>query len=220
MISGKPHPRHSLGCAVHVRLLLALLAVFLSAPALAAWDVAALMTALASHPSGKARFTETKTLAMLNAPVVSTGELVYAPPDRLEKNTLTPKPESMVVERDTLTLERDGRKRELRLQQYPEILSIVQAVRGALLGNRSLLEQSYALALHGSRQDWRLVLTPLDAHLQRWVKQITVTGKDGEILGIETAQADGDRSVLQIEPLPQPSQQTPPASSPASGQAE
>jgi outer membrane lipoprotein-sorting protein len=182
-------------------LLLALLAAFLSAPALAAWDVAALMQALAGRPGGKVRFTETKTLAVLNAPVVSSGELIYNPPDRLEKNTLTPKPESLVVERDTLVLERDGRRRELRLQQYPEVLSIVEAVRGTLVGNRALLEQSYALALSGEAQGWQLTLKPLDERIRRWVKQITVTGRDGQITRIDTEQADGDKSVLQIEPL-------------------
>jgi hypothetical protein len=94
----------------------------------------------------------------------------------------------------------------------------VEAVRGTLLGNRALLEQSYALTLSGSRQDWRLVLKPQDARLLRWVKEIVVTGKDREISGIETEQADGDRSMLQIEPLPQQPQA--PASAPASGPAE
>jgi len=191
MISGKPR-----------NLLLALLIALPCAPACAAWDVAALMAAIAAHPAGKAKFTETKTLAVLDAPVVSSGELVHAPPDRLEKNTLAPKPESLVVERDMLTLERDGRKREVRLQQYPEILAIIEAVRGTLIGNRTLLEQYYELALTGSQQDWRLTLKPLDERMQRWVKQIVVTGRNGDILGIETEQADGDRSVMRIEPLP------------------
>jgi outer membrane lipoprotein-sorting protein len=183
-------------------LLLALAAVVLSAPALAAWDVTALMAVLAQHPAGKVRFTETKTLSVLDAPVVSTGELVYAPPDRLEKNTLKPKPESMMVERDTLVLERDGRQRKLNLQQYPEVLPIVEAVRGTLVGNRSLLEQYYALELDGDPQDWQLTLKPQDKRVQRWIKQITVIGKAGKIIRIDTEQADGDKSVLQIEPLP------------------
>ncbi|HPK31382.1 MAG: outer membrane lipoprotein carrier protein LolA [Ottowia sp.] len=169
-------------------------------PALAAWDVASLMAALGKHPAGKARFTETKTLSVLNAPVVSTGELVYSPPDRLEKNTLTPKPESLVVEHDNLVMVRDGRRRELRLQQYPEVLSIVEAVRGTLIGNRGLLEQYYALDLAGSQQGWQLTLKPLDERMKRWVRQIAVVGKAGEITSIETQQMDGDKSVLLIEP--------------------
>jgi len=194
MISG--NPRRS------PKLLLALAAVLLSTPALAAWDVASLMATLAHHPAGKVRFTETKTLSVLDAPVVSTGELIYAPPDRLEKNTLKPKPESMMVERDTLVLERDGRQRKLNLQQYPEVLPIIEAVRGTLVGNRSLLEQYYALEVDGDPQDWRLTLKPQDKRVQRWIKQITVIGKAGEITRIDTEQADGDKSVLQIEPLP------------------
>jgi len=183
------------------KLPLSLLAALLSAPALAAWDMPALMAALAAHPAGKTRFTETKTLSVLDAPVVSSGELVHAPPDRLEKNTLSPKPESLVVERDTLTLERDGRRREMRLRQYPEILAIIEAVRGMLTGNRELLEQYYEPALTGEPRDWRLVLKPRDERTQRWVRQIAITGKNGDILVIETEQADGDRSVMRIEPL-------------------
>jgi hypothetical protein len=181
--------------------LLALAIAWCGAPALAAWDVTALMAALAQRPAGKARFTEIKTLSMLDMPVTSTGELSYNPPDRLEKKTLTPKPESLVVERDTLVLERDGRRREVNLQQYPEVMSIVEAVRGTLVGNRGLLEQYYAMELKGSPQNWQLTLKPLEARVRRWVKEITVIGSDGEITRIDTEQTDGDKSVMQIQPL-------------------
>jgi outer membrane lipoprotein-sorting protein len=180
---------------------LALIMMLCCAPALAAWDVTALMAALGQHPAGKARFTETKTLSVLDAPVVSSGELLYSPPDRLEKNTLAPKPESLVVERDTLVLQRDGRRREVNLQQYPEVLSIVEAVRGTLIGNRALLEQYYALEVSGDAQSWQLVLRPQDERVLRWVKQITVIGKNGEITRIDTEQTDGDKSVMEIEPV-------------------
>jgi outer membrane lipoprotein-sorting protein len=180
---------------------LTLLAMPFCVPALAAWDVAALMTALADHPAGKARFTETKILSVLDTPVVSTGELIYSPPDRLEKNTLAPKPESLVVEGDTLVLERDGRRRELNLPQYPEAMSIVEAVRGTLIGNRSLLEQHYKLELKGDPRNWQLILKPREARVLRWVKEITVTGKAGEIIQIDTEQTDGDKSSLRIERL-------------------
>jgi outer membrane lipoprotein-sorting protein len=193
MISGNPRRRR--------KGVLVLIAMLFCIPALAAWDVAALMDVLARHPAGKARFTEIKTLAMLDAPVVSTGELIYSPPDRLEKNTVAPKSESLVVEGDTLVLERDGRRRELSLRQYPEALSIVEAVRGTLIGNRGLLEQHYKLALKGDPQNWQLILKPLEARVLRWVQEITVTGRAGEIIQIDTEQADGDKSSLRIEPL-------------------
>ena len=172
----------------------------LCAPAFADWDIPALMQQLAKHPSGRATFTETKTLRVLDQPVVSSGELIYSPPDRLEKNTLKPTRESLVIRGNDLTVERDGVKRQLRLPQYPEILAFVEALRGTLVGNRTLLEQHYALSLAGTEQDWRLALTPLDDRMRRWVKQIKVTGSDKGVSTVETLQADGDKSVIAITP--------------------
>jgi len=181
-------------------MVLAFFALVSVAPAWAQWNVDALMQGLARHPAGEARFTETKKLSMLDAPVVSSGTLLYSPPDRLEKNTLQPKPESLVLERDRLTVVRDGKKHELRLRQYPEVMGIVEAIRGTLMGNQTLLRQYYALQLSGSEANWRLVLTPADERTQRWVTQILISGKQNQISTIETLQADGDRSVMNIEP--------------------
>ena len=67
-------------------LLLALLAM----PALAAFDVGELMGELARHRGGRAKFVEKKTISLLDKPLVSTGEMSYSAPGRLEKRTLTP----------------------------------------------------------------------------------------------------------------------------------
>lgn len=176
------------------------LATGLCSTAWADWDIAALMQQLAKHPSGRAKFTETKTLAVLDQPVVSTGELVYSPPDRLEKLTRTPAPESLVIHGNDLTVVRDGVKRQLRLPQYPEILAFVEALRGTLVGSRTLLEQHYALSLTGTERDWRLSLIPLDDRMKRWVKQIKVNGTDKGVNAVETLQADGDKSLISITP--------------------
>lgn len=164
------------------------------------WDIPALMALLAQHPAGRARFTETKTLSLLDAPVVSSGTLSYQPPDKLEKHTLQPQAERLRVEGDRVFIERDDRRRELRLQQYPEVLSMVEAIRGTLIGNQALLASHYALRLSGAAPDWRLILTPRDERLSRWVTQIVVQGQQGEVRSIETIQADGDRSLMTIQP--------------------
>ena len=68
------------------------------------------------------------------------------------------------------------------------------------MGNQTLLRQYYALQLSGSEANWRLVLTPADERTQRWVTQVLISGKQNQISTIETLQADGDRSVMNIEP--------------------
>ena len=75
-------------------------------PVNAGWGVAQLMQTLAQRGPESARFVEKKYLAILDKPVESSGELRYVPPDRLEKRTLKPKPESLVLAGDQLSVER------------------------------------------------------------------------------------------------------------------
>ena len=70
------------------RLLATLVLALATTPALAAWDVAQLMTELARNRGGQALFTEKKYIALLDKPVISSGEMRYTAPDYLEKRTL------------------------------------------------------------------------------------------------------------------------------------
>ncbi|MFC5303231.1 outer membrane lipoprotein carrier protein LolA [Azospira restricta] len=173
----------------------------LAAPALAARDLATLMHDLAQHKGGRVRFVEKKYIALLDKPLVSSGEMTYTAPDRLEKRTLQPKPEVLVLDRDTLTLERGKQKFVLRLADQPEAQVFVDSIRGTLAGNRALLERSYALHLSGTRERWSLSLLPSDQRIAALVSRITVGGTRHQVDSIEYLQADGDRAVMTITPI-------------------
>ncbi len=163
------------------------------------WDLARLMQALSANGGGRVRFTETRHLALLDAPLESTGELVYVAPARLERHTETPQRESMVLDGDTLSLTRDGRTHTLRLQDYPEAAALIDSIRATLAGNRAALEKTYALSLSGTATQWALDLLPADPAVVKLVLRIRVTGSGGDVRGVEIFQADGDRSVMRIE---------------------
>jgi outer membrane lipoprotein-sorting protein len=167
--------------------------------AFAAWDLQQLMDSLAQNRSGRASFVETKRIAMLDKPVQSWGELLFIAPDRLEKRTLKPKPESMVVNGDALTVERGNQKHQLQLQTYPELAAFIDSIRGTLAGDRKALERSYRLDLDGSAENWTLKLLPLDERMQAVVKQVRIGGVRDQVKSIEVLQADGDSSLMVIE---------------------
>lgn len=164
----------------------------------AGWDLPALMTELARQPSGQAAFIEMRALSILDEPVVSRGELVFRAPGHLEKLTREPRPERLVVDGDQLLVEDARGQRQFALSQHPEIRVFVEALLGVLTGDSQRLGTHYELTLAGTRTDWRLRLVPRDAGARRWVREVTVTGSGGAIAGIETLQADGDRSTLSI----------------------
>lgn len=163
-----------------------------------------LMGELAQHPGGQARFVEKRHLALLDKPVLATGEMTYTAPDRLEKRTLTPKTETLLLDKDTLTVERDRRKLSINLSQRPEALAFVESIRGTLAGDRAALERNYRLQLSGTADTWTLTLVPSDARIAQLLQRVTISGTQRQVRHIEYLQADGDRTELAIEPLGQP----------------
>lgn len=167
-----------------------------------AWNLDRLMSTLAQHKSGRATFTETKYLSIATQPVESSGELVFVAPDHLEKHTLSPKPEHLVVDGDMLTVERNNRKFTLALARYPELGAFIDSIRATLAGNRFALEQVYKVALAGRGDDWTLTLTPLDSRMLKVVSTITLDGTRDMLRSVAIRQADGDRSVMRLQPVP------------------
>jgi len=181
-----------------------LLIGLLCSPVHAAWDVAQLMQSLAQNKSGRASFVEKKYLAVLEQPVESSGELLYTAPDRLEKRTLKPRPESMLIENGTLTVERGKRRMVLRMQDYPELAAFTESIRGTLAGDIAALRRVYNLELDGSPERWTLTLRPVETRMLAVVQRIRIGGSNAEVKTIEIEQADKDRSVMTIVPLTTP----------------
>lgn len=179
----------------------ALLGLGLSTGAHAAYSIEQLMTDLASHKGGRARFVEKRHMALLDKPVQASGEMVYSPPDRLEKRTLLPKPETLVLDKDMLSMERDKRKLTINLASRPEALAFVDSIRSTLSGNRRALEQNYTLNLQGESSQWVLTLVPSEPAIAALLQRITVSGGKNQVRHIEYLQVDGDRSEISIEPI-------------------
>lgn len=166
----------------------------------AAWDVQRLMRELGQVKASNARFTERRHLALLTAPLESSGTLVYVAPDRLEKHTLRPRPESMVLEREELTIESKDRKqrRTLLLKDYPVIWAFVESIRATLAGDLPTLSRFYQVGLDGGERRWRLTLKPKEPGMQEVVSEIRISGDRDSINAIEMIETGGDRSVMTI----------------------
>jgi hypothetical protein len=190
------------------RILLAVIAAALAAPAAAdgeAWGLTQLMHGFQAVKVSRAQFVERRYLGMLNEPLKSSGTLAYVAPDKLEKTTLTPRPERLALDGDRLTIDRgpDGEHRTLALSAHPEIAGVVESIRGTLAGDPSALERFYTLSLTGGPSDWTLRLEPKDATLRKLVSSIRIAGSVAAIHTIDTQESDGDRAEMIILEDPQ-----------------
>ena len=166
-----------------------------------AFDLPELMGLLARQKNGEARFTEQRFVRGLEGPLDASGTLSFQAPDRLTRRTLTPRPETMAVDGNTLTLSRGGRTRTLTLDSMPELLGMVEAMRSTLNGNTQTLQRYFRSTLTGSADKWALDLVPIDEKLAAQVRSLRLTGKGGEVLGIEMEFIGGDRSVMVVTPV-------------------
>lgn len=181
------------------RSILAALLLCLALPVQAAdIQLADLMQLLAQTKAAKATFVEKKYIGIVDAPVESSGELTFTAPDKLEKRTLKPKAEALALDGNQLTVDMAGKRRTIRLQDYPEVAAFVESIRGTLAGDRSALEKVYKLDLSGSREKWQLVLTPTQPRMAKVITRIRMQGQQADIRNIDFDQADGDRSEMVV----------------------
>jgi hypothetical protein len=185
-------------------LLACLLAAALGAAAAPAWTLERLLQGFAHKPAARASFVEKKSVRVLDRPLVSSGELRFEAPDRLEKRTLKPRPEVLRLDGDTLTLERGERRLQLSLRSHPAAGAFVESIRATLAGDRAALERVYDVRLEGSERSWALTLTPRDADIARLVERIRIAGQDAEVTVIEILQANGDSTLMSVQRLSAP----------------
>jgi len=162
------------------------------------WDFARLMAQLAQVQASRARYSEVRRVAVLQKPLQLSGTLLYARPALIEKRQILPFEEVIRVDGDRLTVEREGKTREIMLQNAPLIAGLVESLRATLAGDGSELERLYAIRVQGNRQRWTLALTPREAEIAGVVKSILIAGSDSRVARLEILEPSGDGSVMTI----------------------
>ncbi len=164
------------------------------------WDLAQLMQDLRQVKAARGRFVERRYLAILNAPLESSGTLLYVAPGRLEKHMLSPRQESLTLDGDTLLIENKetGQRRTVALQEQPVVWAFVESIRSTLAGDLQTLNRFYEVSLEGDASQWRLRLKPTEPRMREVASEIRVSGNSNWVGVIEILDAGGDRSVMTI----------------------
>ena len=159
-----------------------------------------LLQLLAARRHGHVAFTEVQQLAMLERPLQSSGELLYDAPDRLEKRTLKPKAQTLVLEHGVLTARRGQRTYVMELREHPQVAPFVESIRATLAGDRAALERSFRVQFDGTLAHWTLLLLPVSASLAGAVQDVRIEGERDVIHTVQIRQSDGDTSLLTLGP--------------------
>lgn len=194
--------------------LVSLAALTLPVRAQTTFDLVQLMQTLAQIKAGEATFTETRSVAMLERTLQSSGRLSFEAPDTFVRETLKPRREKVAVVGNQVTMSIGTRSRTVPLDSVPEAAVIMEAIRGTLTGNRDAIERSFTPLVTGTAQRWTLELKPRDPRLRELVVSVRLVGERALVREVTVAMSDGDRSVMTIEPI---KSMPAPAQTPASG---
>lgn len=161
--------------------------------AAAAVDAGWILQKLARPAPMRTAFVELRGSAMLKTPLRIEGEYQRPDQDTLVRVVRSPYAETTTLRHGEATIARAGKTpRKFSLSRVPELAGL-QASFGALLsGDRTMLEKHYRLTPQGTRQQWKLVLAPLDAQMKSSVRDITLYGRGAELRCIETRPLKGD----------------------------
>jgi hypothetical protein len=157
-----------------------------------------LLQLLATRRHGHVSFTEEHTFKLLTRPLQSSGELLYDAPDHLEKRTLLPRAETLILDHGNVTVQRGRRTSVLPLKEYPQIVPLVESVRATMAGDRAALEHYFSLQFNGNLDSWSLDLRPADPSIRSNVAEIRIHGARERLQTVEIDLSDGDRSVLTV----------------------
>lgn len=138
-------------------------------------------------------FTETRQLHALKRPLQSEGQLKFFPPDHVEKLTLLPVKDDVVIEGDTMQFQHgQADVRNIPLHLNPTLQIIVDTIRGPLEGNINLLQHYYILKADGNIGQWRLTLTPRTKEVAKIIQIVKLEGHNNVIEHTYLLQTNGD----------------------------
>ena len=181
-------------------MLLLCLPALCRAETVTSWDVRQLMQGLAQVKETKGKFVERKFLSVLKQPLEFSGTLLFQAPGHLEKHTLAPKMESLVLDQGVLTIDSKARniKRTLVLREYPAIWAFVESIRSTLAGDLPTLEHFYKIDLEGDAAHWKMRLQPIELKTREVMREIHINGRGNWVDNIETLESNGDRALMEI----------------------
>lgn len=164
-------------------------------------QLAELLDRMASSAGVEARFEETKELALLAAPLESSGVVYFAPPGRFARFTLHPGFTALVVDDEVMRM-REGRDGEfVDLSGNPIARVFVDNIVVLWSGDREKLERHYTAEFRGTLDAWELVVKPRREPLSRVIDAITLRGDSIALREMQVNEKDGDRSITRFETL-------------------
>ena len=163
-------------------------------------DIDALLAGLAKAPGLYAHFREEKHITLLQQPLISEGSIYFTPPAKFARHTEKPIASVMVIDGNQLQFGNADGQESVNLGANPVARLFADAFVMLLSGNRAGLEKIFKMQLTpkpgagaaGAAGDWKLVLTPRVAPMDKMIKELELRGRGLDLNELDVREASGD----------------------------
>ncbi len=156
-----------------------------------------LLRAFAAMPGLEAGFVEQKRMALLAAPLESSGRLYFTQPGLLTREVRRPSPSRVVITPDKLYARDATGKQMIDLRARPDVKLFVESFVRVLAGDRAGLEQIYEMRFTPG-DPWTLRLVPRGPPISKLIRAMEVSGRGLAVESVSVEETNGDASVTRI----------------------
>ena len=150
------------------------------------------------HAVVRAEFVQTKTMAALKRPLVTTGRLTFSREHGVLWQIEQPYRMTYVLGEDRIVeIGSDGVRRQRTLREVPGLAQVGRVFRALLAANATALQDYFTVAVNGETDRWQIQLVPRQAQMAQFLTGIELTGARF-VERIVIGESGGDSTQIQL----------------------
>ena len=159
-----------------------------------------LTQAAASMQCMNCRFTQQKTMAMLEQPSVAEGLMSYNSPDKMRWEYTSPYSFALVVDGEKITKITDGNEEVLDAKSGRMYQGIVNIIMSSATGKKLFDKTMFDVDIQDDSEFWKAEMRPKKHNMKRMFTMLTFYfGKDDNIINkVEMTETSGDVTTIQF----------------------
>lgn len=150
------------------------------------------------YPVVRAEFVQSKQMAAMKRPLLTTGRLVYSRVHGVLWQIEKPFRLSYVLGADKITeIGADGLRRERGLREVPGLAQVGRILRAMLGANTTALREYFDASVQGDLNQWEITLKPRQPQLSQFLTGLRLSGSRF-VEGISISEAGGDSTQIRF----------------------
>jgi hypothetical protein len=153
---------------------------------------------IGQHPVVRAEFTQTRQMAVMKRPLVTSGRLVYARQQGVLWQIEQPYRMTYALGEERMAeISADGARRERRLHDVPGLAQVGRVLRALFGADTAVLQEHFEISLRGDAAKWELDLKPRQPQFAQVITALQVSG--GRFVeAIRMEEAGGDTTQIRF----------------------